>query len=189
MVARGLRHRLYSNMKTCMDCESIKTREDLPALLNGLDCSGAGAEVGVRRGSYSEFLLDNCRIETLFSIDRWTFDPTRTSKDNEDYVITVSRLLRFGTRSVHLRMESSRAAELFPAAYFDFIYIDADHRRDSVFADLSAWYPKMRPGGVFSGHDYGNIPDVKNAVDDFMSARKKTVYITKEDQPSWFVLT
>ena len=41
-------------------------------------------------------------------------------------------------------------------AYFDFIYIDADHRYESTKADLTNWFPKLRKGGVIAGHDYVN---------------------------------
>jgi glycosyltransferase involved in cell wall biosynthesis len=33
-------------------------------------------------------------------------------------------------------------------------YIDADHRYESVVSDIQAWWPKVRPGGILSGHDY-----------------------------------
>jgi hypothetical protein len=36
----------------------------------------------------------------------------------------------------------------------DFVYIDANHKYDAVKKDLELWYPKVRKGGVFAGHDY-----------------------------------
>eukprot|EP00921_Rhytidocystis_pertsovi_P001788 GHVQ01003078.1.p1 GENE.GHVQ01003078.1~~GHVQ01003078.1.p1 ORF type:complete len:572 (-),score=98.45 GHVQ01003078.1:73-1788(-) len=44
--------------------------------------------------------------------------------------------------------------KLFPADYFDFVYVDARHDRTSVTQDLHNWWPKLRPGGIMAGHDY-----------------------------------
>lgn len=50
---------------------------------------------------------------------------------------------------------SVEVAKSFPDGYFDWIYIDALHNYESVKADLNAWYPKLRKGGLLSGDDYG----------------------------------
>jgi predicted O-methyltransferase YrrM len=51
----------------------------------------------------------------------------------------------------------------------DYLYIDADHSFPFVWADLLAWVPKVRPGGLVLGDDYGNemFPDVQRAWDDY----------------------
>ena len=36
---------------------------------------------------------------------------------------------------------------------FDFVFIDGDHRYESVRRDIQAWLPKVRPGGIMGGHD------------------------------------
>lgn len=72
-------------------------------------------------------------------------------------LIYLAVRMRMGWRSsvrIH-RMASTDAAELFMDETFDFVYIDADHTYDAVKADLSAWWPKVRPGGVLAGDDYG----------------------------------
>jgi predicted O-methyltransferase YrrM len=35
-----------------------------------------------------------------------------------------------------------------------FIFIDADHTREAVAADIGAWMPKVQDGGIIAGHDY-----------------------------------
>ena len=49
---------------------------------------------------------------------------------------------------------SVRAARLFPDETVAFCFIDADHSYASVTADLRAWWPKVRAGGMLAGHDY-----------------------------------
>lgn len=58
----------------------------------------------------------------------------------------------------------------------DYLYIDADHAYESVKADLEAWVPHVRPGGLILGDDYGNdgYPGVKLAWDEFERAHDLT---------------
>ena len=45
-------------------------------------------------------------------------------------------------------------AKTFSDAYFDVIYIDADHHYDAVLADLFAYSSKLKPGGLLFGDDF-----------------------------------
>jgi hypothetical protein len=46
------------------------------------------------------------------------------------------------------------------------VFIDADHRYESVRADIRAWISKVRPGGMLAGHDCYTYPEVFAAVHD-----------------------
>jgi predicted O-methyltransferase YrrM len=50
----------------------------------------------------------------------------------------------------------------------DFVFIDAGHEYESVVKDINAWLPKIRKGGIISGHDYFNPCGVKQAVDELI---------------------
>ena len=64
--------------------------------------------------------------------------------------------------------------------------------------DLRTWWPKLRVGGLLSGHDYqfqyqargdGYTFGVKDAVDEFAAARNLRVYSTSESYlPSFYFL-
>lgn len=62
-----------------------------------------------------------------------------------------------------LRMGSVEASEHFAQHSVDFLMLDGDHSYEAVKADIVAWYPKMKPGGVMSGDDY-LWPGVMDAV-------------------------
>lgn len=53
-----------------------------------------------------------------------------------------------------LRKTSEEAAKDFLDESLDIVFIDARHDYDSVVKDIELWLPKVRVGGVLSGHDY-----------------------------------
>lgn len=72
-----------------------------------------------------------------------------------------------------MEMLSVDASKLFEDGSVDFVFIDAAHDYDNVRADLCAWLPKVKHGGVLAGHDYcgANWPMVKVAVQEVLSWR------------------
>ena len=50
--------------------------------------------------------------------------------------------------------KSVAAASQFEDKSLDFVFIDAGHSYEDVSADIKAWLPKVKPGGVLAGHDY-----------------------------------
>jgi SAM-dependent methyltransferase len=57
-------------------------------------------------------------------------------------------------------------AETFPDKSLDLVFIDACHEYEPVLADIRAWLPKVKPGGMLAGHDYSfeMFPGVVKAV-------------------------
>jgi hypothetical protein len=179
--------------------DRIPCREELPAVLNARGLTGIAAEVGVRRGTYSHLLLWNWRGAKLISIDPWLEDAPNAyvdksnvsqSKHERLYEDTKKRLAPFGPRSEIWRLTSVRAAKRVHDRSIDFVYIDARHDYESVLEDLRAWFPKVRTGGIISGHDYvtGSFPQgefgVSKAVDEFFGARNIPVFTTQARSPA-----
>lgn len=50
------------------------------------------------------------------------------------------------------------------ASVADLIYIDANHSEASVKADIAAWLPRLRAGGIMCGDDYTGGDTVRRAV-------------------------
>lgn len=162
-----------------------------------------GAEIGVQRGIYSEYLIKAGRFSKFYCIDSWQHVPGRqdgsnVSQDQQDLIFfqACKRLAQFGYRVEIIRSSSSKAVERFLDNSLDFIYIDADHTYDGCIADLECYYPKLKEDGVMAGHDfldgyYGSIIQtaygVRSAITDFvMEEGISSVGITEGDFPSWF---
>lgn len=70
--------------------------------------------------------------------------------------------------AVHpLRMDSVVAASNFDNEIVDLLFVDAGHGYDQVLADLRAWWPKMKCGGVVLGHDGISGSEVERAAREF----------------------
>lgn len=57
-----------------------------------------------------------------------------------------------------VRLPSIEAAKQYADNSLDVVFIDADHHYEAVLADLNAWYPKVKPGGIIAGHDFSFSP-------------------------------
>lgn len=80
------------------------------------------------------------------------------------------RMMREGLHDhvIVVKDDSAKAAVRFEDASVDFVFIDANHSYEHVKADIEAWRPKVRVGGMLAGHDYGEPCGVKQAVDELL---------------------
>jgi predicted O-methyltransferase YrrM len=106
------------------------------------------------------------------------------------YAETCERLAPY--RCQIMRATSLEAADKIAPRSLDFVYIDANHAREHVEADLAAWVPKVRRGGIVAGHDYirrkgqDHIFGVKQAVDAYVAATGVRLMALRGDRtPSW----
>jgi hypothetical protein len=69
--------------------------------------------------------------------------------------------------------EDLKVVHRYPDGSLDFFFLDADHKYETTKASLLAWLPKMKPGGIFAGHDYlcEPHPGVKQAVDEILAGK------------------
>jgi predicted O-methyltransferase YrrM len=69
------------------------------------------------------------------------------------------------------------AAASFADASVDLVFIDARHEYEPCLADIRAWLPKVRPGGIIAGHDYSwaVFPGVIQAVEEVFGDGKRTI--------------
>ena len=78
---------------------------------------------------------------------------------------------------------------------FDFIYIDASHKKADVALDLEESFKILNDGGVIACDDYlwtMNVPDVdrnlipQDAIDEFLAVNKDKVEVLINNYQLWF---
>lgn len=60
-----------------------------------------------------------------------------------------------------IRSLSKDAVKIFDDHSIDILFVDGDHSYDAVLNDISLYLPKIKNGGIISGHDYNWISVAK----------------------------
>jgi len=148
-----------------------------------------GCEVGVHTGQTSIKLLQNLpKIKKYHAVDPWkTYEQYNGSmyrKPGHKVLKTWSQakqnFLRgikpFSDKVIIHEMTSIEAVKTIEDGSLDWIFIDANHDYPYIKENLELWPPKVKSGGVVSGHDYGNKWEgIKRAVDEFVPAEKLNI--------------
>jgi len=115
---------------------------------------------GIELGSFSgesACVMASAGVRSLICLDDW--DPAYSRKHDMELVE-----LRFDTMAAHFpgriakikgdgRESLARLAR--EGLRVDFVYVDGNHAKESVIADIEAALPVIRKGGLICGHDFG----------------------------------
>ena len=162
----------------------IDAPSDVKSLIHSINLHGdnlVGLELGVFRGASFCTLLQNCpNIKTLYGIDSWQpykdylkdpYDGNTWAYDMDEKEIKFIRLQAlhnieysgYKQKAVIIEKDSDDALDDFQDQSLDFIFVDAYMTYEQAVNDMEKWYPKLKEGGLFTGHDY-HISAIKNAV-------------------------
>lgn len=149
-----------------------------------------GLEIGCDIGDTTEFLLKSSSTLQLTSIDPyenyvdWNGRPLNERED------VLSRMLNrmqvFGDRFKLIKKTSDDAMNEFEENQFDFIFIDGLHTYEQLSKDCDNYYKFLKPGGIFSGHDYTAIEGVNRAATEFAAKVNKEILTTECDVWYWY---
>lgn len=119
-------------------------------------------EVGTRYGDLAKEVLDARPDIHLVVVDSWQGkfadgeaicrEKLRPYTDPENPFLTRCLIRKMDSTTVPKRLDPMMDP-------FDFVYIDAAHDYASVKADLEAWWPTVKSGGMMGWHDHENKPD------------------------------
>jgi len=168
--------------------EKITSRAHFYKLLDRPELKQAAAEVGVAEGRYSREIL-SWGIGKLYLVDLWEEiggmkGCPSTGQHQQNYDSCLRIVEQFPGRVILLKGWSWEQAKNVPDNSLGLVHLDAHHYYESAVKDLAAWWPKLLPGGVMSGHDYlAHEYTVRQAVDEFATARKIEVLVDRPDDP------
>ncbi len=106
---------------------------------------GIGAEIGVLYGTFTNQIQETWQGSVL-CVDCW--------KEEEQMIRAMHTLDPLST--IMVKGDSTDVSKFIANESLDWIYIDGDHSYKGALADLENWSPKVRKGGIISGHDYIN---------------------------------
>lgn len=167
--------------------------EELIGVINGKRYSNF-LEVGVWQGDNLVSIAKKFPGLTCYGVDPYSgssFEEyykgeIQSLVDAEYYeklFLDVSIKFKQHKNIIIIRKISEEAAKDFEDESLDLVFIDARHDYDSVVKDIKLWLPKVKVGGVLSGHNYGlNFFGVIEAVNELIGY--DNVSIKSDD--TWF---
>jgi len=188
-IHKAIRDKFHLSNKTRTNlpwCSGQRyTRNHLAELYCELEFT-VGAEIGVRRGRYSEILCRKNPNLHLYCIDPWNAYENKypIEKQNEIFEYATKKLSQYNTTII--RKTSMDALADIRDGELDFVFIDGNHEFDHVMMDIILWSHKVRSGGIVSVHDvyHGEIGILK-AVEAYVHSHNIVPwYTTKEIEPT-----
>jgi len=127
----------------------MESRNELGRMYEKHNKLGVGAEVGCYQGDFTQVLADRYKGK-IMAIDYF---------DESDFLYYEGLESRCrenlkGLNCEVIKGNSLEVAGKITDGSLDWVYIDADHRYENAKADIETWFPKVRKGGIVSGHDY-----------------------------------
>jgi lipopolysaccharide biosynthesis glycosyltransferase len=149
-------------------------------------------EIGVFKGDFLEYLVQNCKFSSIDAID--LFEGTTCSGDadgnnvvyhnvGKSYLELLEKYKGMPNIKIH-KSNSIRFLQNQEDNTYDIMYIDGDHSYNGVKQDLTNAFSKIKNGGYIIGHDYEmNMKKAKNvynfgvkqAVDEFCTMYNQTI--------------
>ena len=136
-----------------------------------------GAEIGTCGGEFAVALL--AAGLTVTCVDPWLIYPgyidyKRQKTLDRAYALACERLAPYYGQCNIIKKPSLEAVDEIKDGSLDFVFIDANHLLLPLLQDIYAWTPKVKVGGIVSGHDYApsNRHQVVEAVHAYTEANK-----------------
>ena len=154
-----------SRMRNCGGGEN--TLDGLYKLIQ--DCTTKDTvmvEVGCHRGVSTELFAQCCA--KVYAIDPWDLATTYTESSfsltqSAAHTEFMSRLKDYDNVET-IKDFSENASGRFDDESIDMVYIDGDHSFEACTIDLQSWIPKVKKGGIVSGHDGKQHSGVRRAI-------------------------
>lgn len=134
-----------------------------------------GAEVGVREGDFSAYLLEAFPTLKMILVDPYLpyldlYEYYDQARQDAVRLKAIEQLKPFEDR-VEMYYHTSMAAAINQQQTpgdnkLDFVFIDAKHTFEAVYEDCHEWSKLVRVGGFIAGHDI-QVAEVSAGVEKF----------------------
>lgn len=164
-----------------------KTRQDIATMLQH-EAFEVGAELGVQQGVFAAetlYIWRSCK--RYYLVDPYTPLQQQQGRAGTAAAASTGAHAQQRRSQSQLQQEQQRQHQLWHEAQenlqflqhklvwmrnsttdaarlirepLDYVYLNSSRDYCSVLADIEAWWPLVRPGGVMAGHSYENAVDV-----------------------------
>lgn len=151
-----------------------------------------GVEVGVCNGVTSELYAQEIpNIKKLYAVDNYPsfvdWDGTRVTEERQAETMRRCKERLSKYPNIEFVYKSSvEFGESLDDDSIDFVFIDGDHSYEATLKDIQIYWPKVKKGGVFAGHDI-NLITVTKAVEEFFRGSPDTEINTVENN-AWYII-
>ncbi len=170
---------IYNNPEFGDDTEQWFTYPKLyTEMVSKFPSGSTFVEVGAFKGKSSSYMaveIENAKKDIkFFVVDIWNYTVNNLGDEVDVYNLYLNNIKPVKNYITPLKEGSIDASKMFADNSIDFVFLDAGHEYEDLIADMNAWYPKVKKGGVIAGHDY--YPDqptwggVSRAVNDMFKA-------------------
>ncbi len=112
-----------------------------------------GSEHGLSYFAFCEAMHALAVPGSCFAVDHWQGDAHTGEYGNDVFDAVSSHNVRYQSFSTLIRSTFEDALVHFEDESIDILHIDGHHSYESVSSDFSAWFRKVRPGGIVLLHD------------------------------------
>jgi len=134
-------------------------------------------EIGSWKGRSTHAILSGSKNTStaVFAVDTWQgakdpMDATNWLAKQEDIFEVFTKNTSWAKNLATYKMTSIQGAGMFEDETIGVCFIDAGHTKEELSADIKAWLPKVKKGGILCGHDYmpGTWMGVVEAVNELL---------------------
>jgi len=148
-----------------------------------------GAEIGIFCADNASEYIKGLEFKRMYMIDPYPsrenmMGYTECATDN-NYSYVANKFMDYDFVRL-LRMTSKEASLIIGNETLDWVYIDGNHLYPYASEDMRIWYPKVKVGGFFGGHDWVAHASVKQAVLDVSKELKLDLNTDEEASGEWW---
>ena len=158
------RNHLNSNIE-------INNKNDIHKLINLCGFTGSYVEIGVARGHFTKYILNNTLLSKLILIDPYKnfkieeFSCCMNSLDmDKEFEFCKDNLSNHKDKIKFIRKTSSDATIEIEDNSLDIVYIDGNHAYSYVLDDMKNYWTKIRSGGIMFGDDIYEYSENKDVI-------------------------
>lgn len=166
--------------------------EGLIKPINELKGKLVGVEIGVCLANTTEAFVKGIKnLKKLYAIDNYPIfvdfggEDLNEERQNLMKKAAKKKLIPYKDKVEFLNVSSEEFVKTLKDESLDFVFIDGDHSFEAALKDFQNYYPKIKKGGIFAGHDI-QLESIRNALTYFL--KEKSNSVNSVSNSAWYII-